>query len=1068
MSKQAKDAGEKRPPGKQELLPKAYKWVPNSYLASLVLGLCLFIAALLYTSMEVERSTQSAADRLSLMVDLKVDQISDWINNRKEDAEQVRDTPILRYLACQSVDSKANSEEKEALLDWIQMYKELSDYRQISLMDNEGNTKIVLSDDAQDLYLHHKDFFTSAKDSLKTIVAELHFEKDSEGRETDRLAIEYWFPLIDEQNPQQTKGVWCMQIDPTKHLYPMLNNWPSRSLPVTSYIIQYKGDHIIKTSNTAQYPDAAMKQTRALGDEKHQAIYLDKDKEEGVFKTTDYQNIKIFGIIKPIPNSPWFLVLKTSRKEVFAPIKAKTSRILVLIIFFTAISLLLGRNFERRRDSRWLKKQLELEKQKSIAAAQILENQEKFQTIFDNSPTGKYIVKMDGSLECNQAFVDMLGYPKEEVQTMGINLTHPDDRDFVLQTSKDLLDGKMQSAKYHKRFLHKDGQIVWTDLRVSLQRDASGEPIYYIVTAQDITKELHHQQQLDKLNKLYSIINKMNAEIMHNKDEQSLLEESCNILVKHGNFKFAWLAKMDSPSQRLKNIYYAGENEGYLDELETLPVPTSNKGTYPIAQTFQSGEIDYVSDIKTLAADAPWAASALKYGFGSLITLPIKLKDKVHSVICIMADETDFFIQSELLLFEEVSKDLSYALDQIFYDLNLLQNQIAMQKNEALLRKLINGAPYGAHEYYLDNSDDLIFKNSNTSADSILKIDHLPLYGKRIQEAFPSLGVKVVEEYKNVARGKCEYHQEQTMYSDGRVTGAYEVHGINIGAYRIAVFFTDITERKMHQEALAKINEELESRVAERTLQLEASNKELEAFSFSVTHDLRSPLKAMEGWTSLLNDECEKTQNENANMYISTIQNEITRMNHIIDDLLKLSQLSNANLNPQPTDLSIIATDTISRLRATDPKRQVIVEIHNRLHVFADKGMMDAMLSNLIGNAWKFSRKKDEARIEVGKMPYENCEIKDQQYPEPSRLTTVFYVSDNGAGFELDKAKQIFDAFQRLHKQSEFEGTGIGLATVKRIITRHGGRIWVNSEIGKGSTFYFTINEAFENCELGI
>lgn len=1037
--------------------------IPSSYVVSIIIGIIFLIVAIVHIRSDFSRTQLNVSDRLNSMADLKRDNIVAWLKSRQEDVQLIKNTPILNELACKFLDGRDTSAEIETLMSTMKMYQDLEDYRQIYLIDLSGKTRISIPADAGNhVACMHQSYFDAAKDSLKTVMPKMHFEKDASGEESSDIVLEFWFPLLDVHDKSKAKGVWMLQINPNSTLYPMIDNWPIQSLSVLPYLMHIDGNILTKISNTAQYPNAALKQTR----ERHhidqlKATSINPSKNDSIFLAKDSQEVEVFVAIRRIPNSPLLLLLKTPSSKVFADAKLRAKMIIIYTILITLLLLLLGRVLERRRDSRWLKNQLDLERDKSLAAIQIIDSQEKFQTIFDNSPSGKYIVKMDGTLECNQAFADMLGYTKEELQILGINFTHPDDKEKTLQYSQELLARRKKTTKFIRRYLHKNGSTVWADVRMTLQDQDQDGKSYFIVTAQDISNEIKHQQELHKQNNIYAIINEINAMMIRTKDEQSLLEEACRIVVKHGNFKLAWMASQDAKSKKIITQYFAGEDAGYLTDLPNFVKPTAIKGTYPIAQAFRSGKTQVVDDISSFAHECSWAKSASQRGFGSLIAIPILMDKNIVAVFCIMTDERYFFAESLVILLEEVCKDISYALGMIFLDLARLQSEIVIHKNEVLLKRLINGAPFGAHEYVLNQDGELILINSNTSADAILNIDHIPLYGKTISDAFPALGSRIVDQYKNVARGKDEYHEEQNIYDDGKVFGAYDVFATNIGQNHIAVFFMDITERKRHQEALAKLNEELEIRVSDRTLQLETANKELEAFSFSVTHDLRSPLRAMEGWAQMLEDECAESYSDSAKMYLSTMMKEINRMNQIIDDLLKLSQLNNADLNPQPTNMAVIAQNTVTRLRATDPQRRVDFQITERLSVMADTGMMDALLSNLIGNAWKFTRKKEKAVIQMGQMAHKTCKIHDIQYPQLADDALVFYVSDNGAGFEMKKASRIFDAFQRMHKQSDFEGTGIGLATVKRIVSRHGGRIWVYSEEGVGTTFYFTINESF-------
>jgi len=252
--------------------------------------------------------------------------------------------------------------------------------------------------------------------------------------------------------------------------------------------------------------------------------------------------------------------------------------------------------------------------------------------------------------------------------------------------------------------------------------------------------------------------------------------------------------------------------------------------------------------------------------------------------------------------------------------------------------------------------------------------------------------------------------------------------------------------RAARQQAEAKIralNRELEGRVRERTAQLEAANRELEAFSYSVSHDLRAPLRGIDGWTLAFLEDYAQGLDEQGRTYLERVRTETQHMGQLIDDMLSLSRVGRAEMQREPVDLTALAWEIIGRLRETGPERRVEFAIQEGLTAVGDPQLLEIALSNLLDNAWKFTGKRSGGLIEFGRVFQEG---------QP-----VFFVRDNGAGFDPAYADKLFGAFQRLHKASEFPGTGIGLATVQRILHRHGGRIWAKAAADRGATFFFTL-----------
>lgn len=254
---------------------------------------------------------------------------------------------------------------------------------------------------------------------------------------------------------------------------------------------------------------------------------------------------------------------------------------------------------------------------------------------------------------------------------------------------------------------------------------------------------------------------------------------------------------------------------------------------------------------------------------------------------------------------------------------------------------------------------------------------------------------------------------------------------------------TDITERTRAQQALQRLNDELEERVRQRTVELVAANKELEAFAYSVSHDLRSPLRGIDGWSLVLMEDYADKLDETAKSHLQRVRAEAGRMSALIDSMLDLSRVTRVDMRREQVDLTRMANDLIAALRQGEPLRQVDIFVEAELVTRGDPNLLRQVLQNLLENAWKFTGKRADARIEFA--------------AEKEEKRTVYRVVDNGAGFDMAYAGKLFGAFQRLHKAAEFPGTGVGLATVQRIIRRHGGEIWVDSNVGEGTKFYFTI-----------
>lgn len=255
----------------------------------------------------------------------------------------------------------------------------------------------------------------------------------------------------------------------------------------------------------------------------------------------------------------------------------------------------------------------------------------------------------------------------------------------------------------------------------------------------------------------------------------------------------------------------------------------------------------------------------------------------------------------------------------------------------------------------------------------------------------------------------------------------------------------DVSDRLHAEEQVRALNRTLETRVAQRTRELSAANNELESFAYSISHDLRTPLRSIEGFSRLLTERYQQSLDDSGRDYLTRIRNATSRMSELIEALLKMSRLSRGQLSPAPLDLSKLAADVIAELRVAEPGREVEIAIAPDMRTVGDPSLVRSLLVNLLGNAWKFTRDCERPRIEFFQEHSQN------------EASTVFVVRDNGAGFEADYVGKLFRPFQRLHSQEQFSGHGIGLASVRRIVERHGGTIQADGRPGAGATFKFTL-----------
>lgn len=366
------------------------------------------------------------------------------------------------------------------------------------------------------------------------------------------------------------------------------------------------------------------------------------------------------------------------------------------------------------------------------------------------------------------------------------------------------------------------------------------------------------------------------------------------------------------------------------------------------------------------------------------------------------------------------------------------------KRSEAHYRQLIEVAQEGI--WVLDTDSKTVLVNPSMAQMLGYTVDEM--LDKHLFDFMDEQGVVIATH--NIERrqqGITEQHDFEFICKDGkRIYTTIETAPLHddAGNYRGAIAgIMDITERKLAEGKIRGLNEELEERVRLRTAELENANQELDAFAYSVSHDLRAPLRAITGFSQAVLEDYEDIIDEEGQDLLNDIVKSGKRMNDLIQDLLHLSRITRSDLHPREVNISDIVQSVLDELQSQDRQRQIIFSVEKNIKGHADERLLRVVFDNLLGNAWKFTGKTDNAQIDFFTIVEDGI--------------IVYVVKDNGAGFDMAYADKLFGAFQRLHHDDEFEGTGIGLATVQRAIHKHRGRIWSDATIGQGATFYFTL-----------
>lgn len=580
---------------------------------------------------------------------------------------------------------------------------------------------------------------------------------------------------------------------------------------------------------------------------------------------------------------------------------------------------------------------------------------------------------------------------------------------------------------------------------------------------------------LRRQNRELRAIANCNAVLMRAEDEQALLEGICRIVCDEAGYRMAWVGYAEHDDVKtIRPVAWAGIEDGYLAQAGIAWADTE-RGRGPSGAAIRSGESACIQDFATDPLAAPWRESALQRGYRSSISLPLKNESaNTFGILTVYSTEPDFFTPDERRLLEDLARDIAFGI-------RVLRARIERKRvDAALLFVAQRGWQTGGEDFFhalaqflgeqLDMDYALIdrfgedpgmaetvalyakgaikpnlcYALKGTPCENVMG-RRLCVYPHGIQQLFPEdalLPVMGAESYVGIPLwdstglpiGLIAVMDSKPIPDDAPVT-----HLLQLVATRAAAEL----ERKRAEEHDRKLNQELEQHIADRTAELKRTNEELEAFSYSVSHDLRAPLRAIDGFSQILLEDYAGKLDDEGKRLLNVVRDNADRMESLIDDILSFSRTARGELSCSDIDMEKLARDVFEEFPPEFAGGKVNLEIAPIPHVRGDSAMMRQVFVNLLSNAIKYSRVKENPTIKVGGA------IDGDE--------AIYFVKDNGVGFDMQYADKLFAAFQRLHRVSEFEGTGIGLAIVKRVVTRHGGRVWAEGKIDNGATIHFAL-----------
>lgn len=1069
------------------LFSKKYKF----RFIALSVVICILVVAItfLYYKVEKKEVYTVKGKELTSIAELKIKQVRDWYNDELFDAEIIANNPFIKKTFNNNLSQTDINLIKEDLVNT----KLEHDYEKIFITDLNGKVIVstentyVIVDSVTDFYIK------KTINTAQTVSTNIYYSETK-----NKASIDFIAPI---KNNNEIKAVMVLEIDPLKVLFPRITYWPFESSSAETYIIMVEDNNIIFINKLRHKDNEPLKFRISLNDLNIASVQAAKG-YSGIFIGKDYRGVDVFSYVNKIEDTGWYLVSKLDYDEVFEDLYGRVFLILIisiLFLFLTGIAISLfyinrqkqiyidlhrsneifkttiysigdgiittdkngkvkNMNHVAENLTGWKEtesenksideifniisedtnRKLEVPVNKVLrdgmiiglanhtlliskdgrkipiadSAAPIkdksgkisgvvlvfrdqteereyerklLESEERFRKMIEDAPEAIFIQTDKKFAYLNPPALKLYG-AKNENDLIGKNVidtVHPDFREKVIERIK-LINEKRISVNetFEQKLLRPDGTEVWIE--------TMGSPFVYnnkegaLVFVRDISVRKSLEEKLIQSDRIINYS----------------MDIVC-VAGTDGFFKFV--------NPAFSKILGWSYDEVYSNQWIEFVHPLDRKKTIEISTYNNQGKEIFNFENRVLCKDG-------SYRWFSWNTHPYT---KEEVVFCIGRDITEQKrVYEELLESEERFYLLLKATNDVIRDLDLISNELTW--NDGI------GTLFG---YEVDEIENNII--------SWTKNIHPEDY-ERVITSFNKVINGGNKKWSNEYRFKCKDGSYVHVLDRG-----YIIHNKENKPVRMLSGMTDITEKIRIQEEAKKLNIILEERVAKRTEQLQAAIKELEAFTYTVSHDLRAPLRGIHGFTQILLEDYKDKFDDEGKRVANLISTNTIKMGELIDDLLQFSRLNRSELNKSKVDMETMVNSIYYEITTPEDRNKIILNIEHLPYAYGDTNMLRQVWINLISNAVKFSAHKEKPEINI-KFKEEKNEI-------------IYSVHDNGAGFNMNYIDKLFGVFQRLHSEREFPGTGVGLAIVQRIIFRHEGKVWAEAEEGKGASFYFSL-----------
>ena len=1045
------------------------------------------IAAVVYFSYQTYECQFRAKteSELASIATLKVNELGAWRTERLADGEILQKNLLLSALIQRYFENPADTVTKTKIQGWLEVYAANAPYDRVSLLD-EGGVERISAHSSPELVAAHL-----AQQAATVLTAGqvtfLDFHRDMPDGPIHLAVLSPIYSAPDHH----PLGIIVLQIDPNLYLYPLIQQWPVPSTTAETLLIRREGSEAVFLNEIRFHANTAL--TLRIPLEKTQILAVKAALgQTGEVEGVDYRGVPSIGYIHAVPDSPWSLVARMDTAEIYAPLR---ERLLQTILIFSALILAAGTGLVLI----WRQQRLRFFQARYEAGESLRESEERFRMVADYTYDWEYWRAPDGRiLYMSPSCERISGYRAEEfIENPDLlnTIVVPEDRQIYAQHLVRGLPDDPQEDMHQVdiRILRWDGEVRWIAHTCLTIRNAEGKHLGLRATNRDITKQKQSEVALRWQNEYLAALQETTIDLLSVLNLDTLMEN----IVRRACLLF-------------------GTSSGYLDLVDSetgLLIPRIGLGVLTESLqhmvqpgegvtgiVWQTGKPFVVNDYDNLSERIEgYTRGALS----SIIGIPLLYRGQVLGVLGVGYDfaTQKKFEQKDVEIITQFAQLAAIAIEnaRLFSVAQIElaereQAELAMRLRSEELSTLLDALPVIT---WITLDPDCRVIVGNRAANDLT----VPVAGAKDSQMdatvgqvvalrqFGKDGIELLPEERPMQRAIAlaqPVHDVEIEFrlSDGRqiyvlgnavplfneqdqvrgAVGAFvniterlrqeaEILATQAELQRLLeqgdqsrlVLLSVVEDQKMAEEVIQLLNADLEQRVADRTVQLEASNKELEAFAYSVSHDLRAPLRAIDGFSRILEQEYSQKLDEEGLRLLGVVRNSTSRMDQLITDILALSRVGRSELRYSPIDMTTLVNSIYHEIATPAVLEKFEFKVSELPRASGDPTLMRQVWANLISNAIKYTLPKEKCVIEI------SGSYKDG--------LCTYIIKDNGVGFNPKYTDKLFGLFQRLHKASEFEGTGVGLAIVQRIIHRHGGEVWGEGQIGAGATFSFTIPE---------